>query len=101
MIIKRNPQRQKELNKLYSKARVYKTKHHKYKWLVIFGRMPPSIRGFVPALYMKKNLNKNNPTVWSGCEKIVIENQKRIEVKKLPQTHINFLLKEIKYVKNI
>ena len=41
MIIKRNPQRQKELNKLYSKARVYKTKHHKYKWLVIFGRMPP------------------------------------------------------------
>lgn len=74
-------------------------KYKKYKWVVIFSRHPSGIRGKVPALYMREKFKGRHDTVWGPIDKSKVIDGKRIDVIRLPQTHIDFLLNEIKYVK--
>lgn len=103
IIKKRISTKDREIENLKNVAFVYKSKEEKYKkfkWVVVFTRNPSGIRGKVPALYMKEKFKENsNNTVWGPIDKRVITDGKKIDVMNLPQTHIDFLLNEIKYVK--
>ena len=93
---------EREFSLLCNKAFVFKSAIKEFKWVVVFTRMPPRIRGEIPGFFIKKKLKwkkqHDPPYTWGAVDFTIFERQ-RIPVKELPKKIINLLLREFKHIK--
>jgi hypothetical protein len=76
------------------------TKEKRFKWVVVFTNHQSTIRGEVAGVFLRKRfkVGKDN-TEWGPVKRIILTEGERLNIEKLPDTHIKFLLNEMNYIK--